>query len=63
MTRILPWIKINYKSYASKITTQEYFTQFSNIVVALPDLAIDDVIHAFIYGLKPRLKGFIKAQA
>ena len=27
------------------------------------DLATDDAIHAFIYGLKPHLKGFVKAQA
>ena len=32
-------------------------------VVVLPDLATEDAIHAFIYGLKPRLKGFVKAQA
>ena len=31
--------------------------------MALPDLATDDAIHAFIYGLKPWLKGFVKAQA
>ena len=24
---------------------------------------MDDVIHAFIYGLKPYLKGFVKAKA
>ena len=30
--------------------------------MALPDLATDDTIHAFIYGLKPWLKGFVKAQ-
>ena len=30
--------------------------------MALPDLATDDAIHAFIYGLKPWLKGFVKAQ-
>ena len=29
----------------------------------LPDLATGDAIHAFIYSLKPRLKGFVKAQA
>ena len=43
-------------------TVQEYITAFDNIVVALPDLAKDDAIHAFIYGLKPRLKGFVKAK-
>ena len=32
-------------------------------LVALPDLVTDDAIHAFIYGLKPWLKGFVKAQA
>ena len=31
--------------------------------MALPDLATDDAIHAFIYDLKPWLKGFVKAQA
>ena len=30
--------------------------------MALTDLATDDAIHAFIYGLKPQLKGFVKAQ-
>ena len=44
-------------------TIQEYITQFDNFVVALPDLVTDDAIHAFIYGLKPWLKGFVKAQA
>ena len=32
-------------------------------MVVLPDLAIYDVIHAFIYGLRLYLKGFVKAQA
>ena len=31
--------------------------------MALPDLATDNAIHAFIYSLKPQLKGFVKAQA
>ena len=31
--------------------------------MALPDLATDDAIHTFIYGLKLWLKGFIKVQA
>ena len=31
--------------------------------MALPDLATDDVTNTFIYGLKPWLKGFVKAQA
>ena len=30
--------------------------------MALPDLATNNAIYAFIYGLKPRLKGFVKAQ-
>ena len=29
-------------------------------MVELPDLATDNVVHAFIYGLKPQLKGFFK---
>ena len=34
-----------------------------NVLVALPDLVTDDAVHIFIYGLKPWLKGFTKAQA
>ena len=30
--------------------------------MVLPDLATNDAIHTFIYGLKPWLKGFVKAQ-
>ena len=30
--------------------------------MALPDLATDNAIHEFIYGLKPWLMGFVKAQ-
>ena len=30
--------------------------------MALPDLATDDAIHAFIYSLKPQFRGFIKTQ-
>ena len=44
-------------------TVQEYITQFDNIVVVLPDLATNNAIHAFVYGLKSWLKGFFKAQA
>ena len=29
----------------------------------MPDLVTNDAIHAFIYGLKPWLKGFVKVQA
>ena len=36
-------------------------TYFDNIIMALLDLAMDDVIHAFIYGFSLCLKGFIKA--
>ena len=32
-------------------------------MVALPDTTIDDAIHVFINGIKPWLKGFVKAQA
>ena len=31
--------------------------------MALPHLATDDVMHAFIYSLKPWQKGFINVQA
>ena len=34
---------------------------FDNMVVALSELGKDDTIHAFVYGLKPCLKGFVKA--
>ena len=30
--------------------------------MALPDLATDNAIHVIIYGLKPWLKGFTRAQ-
>ena len=43
-------------------TVQEFITYFDNVVVALHDLATKDTIHIFIYGLKPWLKGFVKAQ-
>ena len=42
-------------------TIQEYITLFDNVMVALPDLATDNAIHVLIYGLKPWLKGFVKA--
>ena len=41
-------------------SVQEYITAFDNIVVALPELIKEDAIQAFIYGLKPCLKGFIR---
>ena len=31
-------------------------------MVALPSLATDNAIYAFIYSLKPWLKGFVKVQ-
>ena len=31
--------------------------------MALPDLVTENAIHAFIYGLKPQFKAFVKAQA
>ena len=41
-------------------TLQEHITSFDSIVVVLPDLAMDDAIHAFVFGSKPYLKGFVK---
>ena len=41
-------------------SVQEYITIFDNIVVALLELAKKDTRHAFIYGLKLYLKGFVK---
>ena len=32
-----------------------------NVVVALPELAKEDSIHAFMYGSKQSLKGFVKS--
>ena len=32
------------------------------IVVVLPDLAMDNAIHAFICGSQPQLKEFVKVQ-
>ena len=34
---------------------------FNNLVVALPELGREDAIHAFVYGSKPHLKGFVKS--
>ena len=60
MTKTLP--EINYKSCDSGKTVQEYITLFDNVVAVLLDLATDNAIHAFVYGLKLWLKGFVKAQ-
>ena len=40
---------------------QKYISAFDNVVVALPELGREDFIHIFVYGLKPLLKGFVKA--
>ena len=42
---------------------QEYTSWFDNIIVALPNLAMDNTIYTCIYSFKPCLKGFVKAQA
>ena len=36
-----------------------YITAFDNVVVVLLELAKEDTIHAFVYGLNPYLKGFV----
>ena len=52
--------KINYKSYSNE---GPYKNKLHNLViVALPNVAMDDVIHILIFGLKPYLKGFVNAQ-
>ena len=40
---------------------KKYNTAFDNVVVALPELAKEDAIHAFVYGLNPCLKGSVKS--
>ena len=40
---------------------QEYITAFSSVVVVLPELGREDTIYTYVYGLKPHLKGFVKA--
>ena len=35
---------------------------FDNVVVVLPKLGMEDAIHAFVYSLKPHLKGVVKVE-
>ena len=63
---MLPWMiktlqGINYTSCSNVAPCRSISALFDNIVVALPELGKDDAIHAFVYGLKPHLKGFVKA--
>ena len=41
-------------------SVQEYIIAYNNIVVALPEVAEEDAIYAFVYSLKPHFKGFVK---
>ena len=38
----------------------EYITLVDKFIVELANLAMDNMIHAFIYSLKLHMKGFIK---
>ena len=40
----------------------DYCTEFDTIVLSLPESHPEDLIHAFIYGLKPSLQPLVKAQ-
>ena len=40
---------------------QDYITAFDSIVVLLPELLEVDQVHAFVYGLKPYIRRFVKA--
>ena len=57
MIGVLPGI--NYMSCSNGFI-QEYIAAYNNIVVAIPELGRENAIYAFVYGLKPRLKGFVK---
>ena len=52
---------INYTSFSNVAPCRSTLAPLTIVVVALPELGKDDAIHAFVYGLKPRLKGFVKA--
>ena len=39
-----------------------YCPEFDTIVLSLPERYPEDLIHAFIYGLKPNLRPLVKAQ-
>ena len=41
----------------------EYITLVDKFIVELANLAMDNMIHAFIYSLKPYIKGLVKAHA
>ena len=40
---------------------QDYITIFDSLVISLPNARNDDLVHAFIYGLKQPIRGLIKA--
>ena len=40
---------------------QDYIAAFDNIIVSLPELPEADQVHAFVYGLKPYIRKFVKA--
>ena len=42
-------------------SVHEYITAFNNVMGMLLGLAKDYTIHTFAYGLKPHLKGYVKA--
>ena len=45
-----------------KRNVADYYTEFDTIVLSLPESHPKDLIHAFIYELKPSLRLLVKAQ-
>ena len=38
-----------------------YIAYFNKIIIDLPNTSKDELVHAYIYGLKPYIKGNVKA--
>ena len=58
MTKMLRGI--NYMSCGNVAPCKSILLPLNNIVAVLPELGREDAIQAFVYGLKPYLKGFVK---
>ena len=41
---------------------QNYISKFDDLILSLPGATVTELIHAFIYGLKSNIKGFVRAQ-
>ena len=59
MTRIRP--EISYGQRSSKALSQSYIAYFDEIIMDLPNASEEELVHAYIYGLKPYIKGHVKA--